>query len=302
MNKIKRITYRLLDFPIAVLAALAAIPARICWQTRRAIMPLTVAVSRRMGVHCMRNHYYEPKTDYSKDPLNQSARTLPAIDFNHMTQVGALEAVDSCQNSYSPVKSPNQCMFGNIDSRILHGMVTHFEPSRMIEIGSGHSTKIARQAASNSITNFEHFCIEPYECDWLERLGVTVIREKVENVPVSFFSTLGDGDILFIDSSHVIRPDGDVEFELNRILPSLNRGVIVHVHDIFTPFNYPRKWVEDDLRLWNEQYMLEAFLANNSEWEILLAANYLKNAAGSMEHLPWAKGEENPGSIWLRKL
>lgn len=112
--------------------------------------------------------------------------------------------------------------------------------------------------------NCEHVCIEPYEMPWLETVDVSVVRKKVEEVELEFFSQLQKNDILFIDSSHVIRPQGDVVFEYLELLPSLNIGVVVHIHDIFSPKNYLAEWLQDDVRFWNEQYLLEAFLSHNN--------------------------------------
>ena len=111
----------------------------------------------------------------------------------------------------------------------------------------------------------EHVCIEPYEIEWLEKLNVKVIRELVENTDTTVFSTLDKNDILFIDSSHIIRPQGDVLFEYLEILPVLKSGVFVHIHDIFTPEDYPDDWV-NNASFWNEQYLLEAFLSFNNEF------------------------------------
>src|SRR4029078_2458503 len=82
-------------------------------------------------------------------------------------------------------------------------------------------------------------------------------------------------DILFIDSSHIIRPQGDVLFEYLELIPSLKAGVIVHVHDIFSPKDYLKEWVIDEVHFWNEQYLLEAFLTCNSDWKVIGALNYL---------------------------
>ena len=121
----------------------------------------------------------------------------------------------------------------------------------------------------------EHICIEPYEMPWLEESGISVVRRKVEDVELSFFSKLEENDILFIDSSHIIRPEGDVLFEYLELLPSLKKGVIVHIHDIFSPKNYLKQWLQDEVRFWNEQYLLEAFLTHNNTWKIVGALNYL---------------------------
>ena len=122
-------------------------------------------------------------------------------------------------------------------------------------------------------------CIEPYEAPWLEAAGAKVMRQRVEALDPSLFSALQSGDILFIDSSHVIRPQGDVVYLFLRILPSLASGVMVHVHDIFTPRDYPAEWLAKRVWLWNEQYLLEGLLSGGSDWQVLGALNYLYHDA-----------------------
>src|SRR5690606_23330735 len=121
----------------------------------------------------------------------------------------------------------------------------------------------------------EHICIEPFENPWLDASGATIIRRPLEEVDRDLFASLGDGDVLFIDSSHVIRPQGDVLIELLEIVPSLQPGVFVHVHDIFTPRDYPARWVKDEVRFWNEQYLLEALLSCSTSFRVVGALNHL---------------------------
>ena len=180
------------------------------------------------------------------------------------------------------------------------------------EIGSGFSTLIARDAIGRNILDdsayrCEHRCIEPYEQPWLESLGVDVVRKRVECVELREFGDLTANDILFIDSSHVIRPQGDVLFEILELLPTLNRGVLVHIHDIFTPHDYPESWVTGEARLWNEQYLLEAFLCLNNSFETIGALNYLaRNHAGKLAVKCPVFGAERetcePSSYWIRKI
>ena len=119
---------------------------------------------------------------------------------------------------------------------------------------------------------------------------------------MEFFSQLESGDILFIDSSHTVKTGGDVNYFFLEVLPRLNPGVIVHVHDIFLPFEYRRDWVLDEFRFWTEQYLLQAFLTFNSEFEVLLANNYLLHY--HKEHLKAAFPDLRRwmgGSFWMRR-
>ena len=150
----------------------------------------------------------------------------------------------------------------------------------------------------------DHVCVEPYEMAWLEKTNVSVIRKKVEDVELSFFSTLQENDILFIDSSHIIRPQGDVLFEYLELLPTINKGVIVHIHDIFSPRNYLKSWLEDEVRFWNEQYLLEAFLCHNNSWKIIGALNYLHhNHYEKLKSVaPFLTPDREPGSFYIQKV
>lgn len=134
---------------------------------------------------------------------------------------------------------------------------------------------IEKNKKEDGLYDCEMICIEPYEQTWLTEKKVTVIRKRVEEVELSLFCQLESQDILFIDSSHVIRPQGDVLFEYQKILPVLKEGVFVHIHNILTPRDYPEQWIFDEVRLWNEQYLLEAFLMYNNQFKIIGALNYL---------------------------
>jgi hypothetical protein len=134
---------------------------------------------------------------------------------------------------------------------------------------------------------------------------VELIRDKVENTDKIIFNQLEENDILFIDSTHIIRPQSDVLFEYLEILPTIKSGVIVHVHDIFTPKDYPNEWIFDEHRLWNEQYLLEAFLIFNTEFKIIGALNYLshnfnKEFKDKTPIYSQQAGRE-PGAFWMIK-
>jgi Methyltransferase domain len=121
-------------------------------------------------------------------------------------------------------------------------------------------------------------------------------------VELDFFSKLESGDILFIDSSHTVKIGGDVNYLFLEVLPRLKPGVIVHVHDIWFPFDYDRQWVLGEFRFWAEQYLLQAFLAFNSEFEVLICNSYLgfyfpEELKSCFPHSPWSGG----GSFWMRR-
>jgi hypothetical protein len=128
------------------------------------------------------------------------------------------------------------------------------------------------------------------------------MQKKIQEVSPDTFQQLGANDILFIDSSHVVKCGGDVNYLFLEVLPRLQPGVIVHVHDIFLPGDYPKSWVKEHLRFWSEQYLLQAFLLFNSEYEVLLCNSYLDHKYGAelraaFPNSPWWGG----GSLWMRR-
>jgi Methyltransferase domain len=256
---------------------------------RRTYLHAVRGLLDRAGITVIANHYYEPAynaADIFRDPAEP--RTLVGIDWNLDGQTALLE-----QFSYGEQlraledRSDNgRCFsygnewFGPGDAEALYSMIRHFKPRRIVEIGCGQSTLVAKFAIADAAAEDPQYqcrqtCYEPFENPWLDELGVEIRRERIERSDPALFWSLASGDIVFIDSSHTQRPMGDVEFEFLHILPSLPPGVIVHVHDIFSPRDYPAKWLKEDRRFWNEQYLLEAFLSFNREFEIICSVNHL---------------------------
>jgi predicted O-methyltransferase YrrM len=252
--------------------------------------PLSKKIFLRIGVLPIIDHYYEPL--FNSNHLRYSLRKerfLPGIDFNDIEQLEILRKFSYNKELIMfPINKNNNVReycynvggFLSGDAEYLYNMIRLFKPKRFVEIGSGYSTLMARNAINKNISessdqNCEHICIEPYEKLWLEEIGIKVIRKKVEDVSLDVFQALNENDMLFVDSSHIIRPQGDVLFEYLEILPSLNKGVIVHLHDIFTPRDYLDEWFGENF--WNEQYLLEAFLTNNKYFRIIGATNYLSH-------------------------
>lgn len=271
-----------------------------------------------VGVFPIGNHYYEPQFDHQNpNPAFSQDRNLPGINWNVSGQLEMLERFNFSEELADiPQKKPstlrfylNNGSFESGDAEYWYQMIRTIKPKKIFEVGSGNSTLLAIRAINKNQDEdpsykCEHICIEPYEMPWLEEAGVSVIRKKVEEVELSFFSQLQENDILFIDSSHIIRPQGDVLFEYLELLPSLNIGVIVHVHDIFSPKNYLTHWLQDKVKFWNEQYLLEAFLSHNSSWKIVGALNYLHH--NHYEKLssvtPFLTNEGEPGSFYIQKI
>jgi hypothetical protein len=282
---------------------------------------LSYKIFMKLGVFPILDTYYEPLVNPHKHITNflWKDRPLAGIDLNIEEQLGILEKFnfqDELLNFPTEKNDVLQYYYNNGlyeagDSEYLYCFIRQFKPKRIIEIGSGNSTLMARNAIRKNNLDVEnysckHICIEPYEMPWLKDIGVELIREKVENIDLDFFQQLEENDILFIDSSHIIRAQGDVLYEFLEILPSLKIGVFIHIHDIFTPRDYPNHWLLDKHLLWNEQYLLEAFLSNNSDFKVTGSLNYLRNnyADTFMEKFPISAGNDKiqPGAFWLKRI
>ena len=178
----------------------------------------------------------------------------------------------------------------------------------MIEIGSCFSTQLSLLALEKNREEgaaCELTCIEPFEMPFLESLNdIHLIRQKLESVSMDLFKSLEANDILFIDCSHIIRPGDDLLFIYFQILPILQKGVLIHIHDIFTPRHYPKEWLEKKMRFWNEQYLLEAFLYNNSGFKVLFTLNHLVKTeyAAVKKVLIHLEEDSEPSSFWMEKI
>jgi hypothetical protein len=132
-----------------------------------------------------------------------------------------------------------------------------------------------------------------------------VIVAPLQEVPMSRFTGLGANDILFVDSTHVLKAGSDVQLEYLEILPRLATGVLVHIHDIFLPMEYPRQWVVENKWFWNEQYLLQAFLAFNSAFRVRLMASLLHQRHPARLRASFGSYEQNrhqPASCWIQRV
>jgi hypothetical protein len=223
--------------------------------------------------------------------------------------------------TYPPYSEVRQMGFGPgytaVDALTLYMIIRHLKPRRYIEVGSGVSTFYCDLAAQRNASEghpLEITCIEPYPYEKLSTIrGIKVLQQKVEDVELSLFQQLQENDVLFIDSSHILRIDGDVPFLFLEVLPTLNVGVVTHVHDIPYPFNSPTPpelWIfgQDWPMFWNEPMVLQAFLAFNRNFKISLSTPliryfdepFLKQSIPIYESV--AQNPNTFSSIWLRRI
>ncbi|MBM1105306.1 class I SAM-dependent methyltransferase [Aurantibacter crassamenti] len=192
------------------------------------------------------------------------------------------------------------------DAIVLHSMIRYYKPNQIIEIGSGFSSSVMLDTREQFAPEIDLTFIEPYPqllyslFKENDKKNCTIFDSGVQSVPLKEFKKLQANDILFIDSSHISKTGSDVNYELFEILPSLASGVIIHVHDMFYPFEYPKEWVYEG-RNWNELYLIRAFLSYNQDFEILLFSHYMHTMHQSaFEKMPLSYKNKG-GNLWLRK-
>jgi hypothetical protein len=279
-----------------------------------------------IGLYFCLVHFYEPIPDYKdlkKGNLFDKGVTMTGIHIDEEKQLNLLEVFKRYKLEYDSfprykTSIPHQYFINNgsfesVDGEVYYCMIRHFKPRKIIEIGAGFSTLLAAQAImKNKKEDMNYECeliaIDPYPNNILKKgfPGLSkLVSKKVQEINIEEFSTLHDNDILFIDSSHVLKIGNDVWYIYNEILPSLRTGVLVHIHDIFLPLNYPKNWVIKQGRFWNEQYILKAFLTFNTNYEILWAASCIHIRYPDLLEKSFASYDRNktwPGSFWLRKI
>lgn len=273
---------------------------------------------QQAGYHVLPAHFYSPVPNTSELPesLWQKHSDLIGIEMNDGVQLRYLQEIfphyleEFDQFPLKPDQDPSiyyhqNPYFVGADALALYCLVRHFHPQRVLEVGSGFSTRLTlsalNQNKSGSLT-----CVEPHPDDLLkDNPNISkLIPATVQEVALERFLSLEENDILFIDSTHVTRIGSDVNYLFLDVLPRLKKGVIIHVHDIFLPKDYPRAWITESLMFSNEQYLLQAFLIYNQAFEVLFSSSYMtiryqqemNDLLSKYPHWEWGC------SFWMRKI
>lgn len=285
----------------------------------------TFGLWEKLGFHVTRNWYLSPIPDTRllKDDLWLKRSKLAGIEIREQGQIKLLEEFAHTYKSeyerfpLNPTAIPHQYYvnngyFGPVDAEILYCMIRHFQPRRIYEVGSGFSTLISAEALLKNEEerplNAELVAFEPFPNDLLKKgfPGLhRLVQMKIEDVPLDTFQELQENDILFLDSSHIVKTGGDVNFEFLEVLPTLKKGVIIHIHDIFLPSEYPKHLFTTARRFYSEQYLLQAFLAFNTSFEVLWAGSFIHLNRPNLLQAAFPAYDPAscwPGSFWIRRV
>ncbi len=271
-------------------------------------------------------HFYSVIPNITKDYNNNNNHTkFLNLDFNEESHKSILNEINNYLINFDKEFGHKNILerynnlqytllngaFEWMDARLLHYFLQKNKPKKIIEIGSGNSTLLTYNTKQMFNLDLEIICIEPYPNDYLKKLHttgkITLIESCLEDIELNIFTTLTENDILFIDSSHVAKLDSDVIFYFTNIFPLLNKGVLIHIHDIFFPYDYPLEWLKTG-RFWNEQYFLYVFLQYNSKFKIKFCNSYsgykYRNELEIIQQNTYEKkkigsGVFSGGSIWL---
>ena len=250
--------------------------------------------------------------DFSLLPME-----IPGIDLNCREQLELLNEFDSFYKEL-PFKEEKTSglryyflngAYGYSDAIFLYCMIRHLKPQKIIEVGSGFSSCVTLDTNELYFNNAINCTfIEPYPAllksliKEIDSAKIKIFGSNLQDIPLELFQELKSGDILFIDSTHVTKFNSDVNYVIHNILPTLSKGVHIHFHDVFYPFEYPKEWLLEG-RAWNEQYILRAFLEYNTSFKIVLFNTYLETMHEEKvkERFPLIY-KNTGGSIWIKKV
>jgi predicted O-methyltransferase YrrM len=273
--------------------------------------------AEKIGIHIQRPHFYSPLPILSQLPeYIWDKKWNEGIDWNDSEGLRLIQRLIKYSSEYNYIIDSNQYdiinqnSFTHLDSALYYAIIRHFKPDRIIEVGAGYSTIIATLACSKN-TCGEIVAVEPYPTELLKNsiarstIAVQLVQKPVQIIPAAVFKQLHENDILFIDSTHVSKIGSDVNYLLLEVLPQLEKGVLIHIHDIFLPLELPRDWIERLHLFWNEQYLVHALLIGSRDFEILIGNCYMvlhhPEKIAALYDRNNKYNELKGGSLWIRK-
>jgi hypothetical protein len=246
------------------------------------------------------------KDGHFSNPIFPTLQAFQGCDYQWI-----IEAVRRFRHEMEPFNGPPRSgeysfandYFGSPDAEVAYALARQLRPRRIIEVGSGNSTRLFREAIRIGALETELISIDPSPRVDIGPASDKVIRSPIEQLPSAYLGDhLASGDFLFIDSSHEIRIANDVLTLLLHALPTLKSGVVIHLHDIFLPYDYPREWIiANRWRQLKEQYMVQALLQESDVYKVLWPGHYLQRVLVDFAAQLGSKPEGVAKSLWLQR-
>ncbi|MCW3012580.1 MAG: hypothetical protein JWO90_2984, partial [Solirubrobacterales bacterium] len=293
------------------------LPRRTLTAARHRARRVARRAAEATGLTVLEGTFYDPVPDLDALPpgVFDAVSPLTGITFDVEAQLAWAErelAPHLADFGTGPARwRPRNTFYETGDAEVAHALLRHLRPRRVVELGSGFSTLVLAGALARNTADgappARLQVFNPYPPAVLTQgLPGDVVQERrtAQEVPMGVFAALGDGDVLFVDTSHTVKLGGDVNRVVLDVLPTLAPGVVVHFHDVWLPYEYHPHLVRDLGLFWNEQYLLQAFLSMNPGYEVLFATRAVSAAeperfAALVPGFP--PGELFPSSFWIRR-
>lgn len=287
---------------------------------------------QRLGINILPKHFYSSVPDISELRKKSSWRAPSSMaGISGSDIAGQIEFAANCIDDDTSNVLKNRRVhheaiaqngsdggYGEIEAEFLYAFIRKWKPARVVQVGCGVSTAVIISAGKDANYTPKIICVDPYPTDYLKAQSknglIELIAEPAQEVNLSVFTQLQAGDLLFIDSTHAVKPGSEVNRMVLEVLPQLSAGVFVHFHDIYFPYDYPRRVTSADLFFHVESTLLQAFLACNSRFRIEACLSMLHygakdklqeffphyNPQGNLDGLVTGGGEHFPSAIWIR--
>jgi predicted O-methyltransferase YrrM len=268
-------------------------------------------LARALGQDLVARDFYSPVPAWEEfpDDLFERRSPLRGINFDLDAHLAFLQALEPFLVEFEPPPgfAWDNGMYDSVEADVLYAVVRHHRPKRVIELGSGYSSLIIAAAARRNAAEgnpVRYTAHDPFAREFVRKgvSGLELRPESAVDVPLDEFGALVAGDVLFIDTTHTVKLGSEVNHLILDVLPTIGPGVLVHVHDIFLPYEYPRAFPER-MYYWAEQYLLQAFLAQNPAWDVVLPLNALvRERPDELTQLvrSFHRGA-GPGAFWIRR-
>lgn len=289
-------------------------------------------LGQRLGFNILPKHFYSSVPDISELRGKSAWRTPSSMAGVQGSAIGTqTEFAADCITAETSqvlktrrvhheaiVQNGSDGGYGEIEAEFLYAFIRRWKPARVVQVGCGVSTAVIIAAGKDANYTPEIICVDPYPTDYLKAQSksglIKLIAEPAQEVDISVFTQLQAGDLLFIDSTHAVKPGSEVNRMVLEVLPLLSAGVFVHFHDIYFPYDYPRRVISADLFFHVESTLVQAFLACNSRYRIEACLSMLHygardklkeffphyDAQGNVDGLAAAEGTHFPSALWLR--